>query len=780
MFRFFKKKQKEVKQAENYTALLSQKQIKIEEPMTIAKFRLEHGARDIGAEKALPMYNKHMVKISNQWINPLQSINSGYGTSQLSFYNYQNVDYYECYALAQDPILNKIYNVLSKTPFANGGEIPDLNDEEKEVLRKAVQRHKVYETIVKAVRSNYVCGGCLVYMDFGQDDLTQELNLKNVDMNKFKGFVHIDPINMSAIEVNTSEPAKEDYMNPKYWYVTGLGTVHKSHFLKFEDNVPELVMKPLCLYFGMPLTLLIKQDVANSNLASQGLANIINRFRMVYLKTSEENFIGQGVYNFKNRLEVMSLLQDNMSIYPIKDTEEVLQLTTSISGMAENCEFFYQLLSAKTDITLSILLGKGAQGLSGTLEGERKNFYDRIRSIQESNKNNLLTMLGIAYGKETDGKFKEFTDFLFNPLEQPNESERSENIRSYVEMAKSLVELGVANDKALDWLKGHKELGMQSLEIDTETAGLEDYDDIITQNADFKEADHPRDEDGKFTSGSGSVKERISKTPMPLTSKRQIKEHFGSGSFAKEMEKLGDEIKELERKYWKDEDEEAGKELLKKLDEWNEREKKHDEEKKAKTEKKKASADFNVVQETSKAFLIEKDGKRGWVQKKWVKDDGTLTEAGEKAMSEAESIEDIEKEEAEREKGLSLPEKKDYESDRAVGYKIKVNVDTGRYDQTTEEMTGGVKTVEHMMFIPKSLIKGGRVPTWFLEKKLGEIEQEYFSERAGTVTSSGSILNVLGKYTYIDRQGKTRIAFTEARKKHSQNEDIFDIGEELL
>lgn len=480
-----------------------------QEPVTLAKLRLEAGADDVGANRGRVLYDEHKTKVNNQWINPLQSVNSGYGNAQFSIYNYQNVNYFECYALAQDPMMNKIFNVLSETPFANGGEVvSELSEEELKTLDVANKKYNVHKLLVDAVRSNYVTGGCLIFMDFGDENLEEPLDLKNKDMRTFKGFRHIDPINVVAIDVNSSEPAKADYMKPNKWYVVGLGSVHHSRFLKFEENVPELMMRPMTMYFGMPLTLLIKQDVANSNLASQGLANLLNRFRYLYLKTEENNFIGSGAVNLRQRLEAMSMVQDNFGIYPLKSTEDMTQLTTSLAGMAENCEFFFQILAAKTDITMSILLGKGAQGLSGTLEGERKNFYDRIRTIQESVKKNILTIEGIIYGAETDGVYKEFADYVFNPLEQETEREKSENLRSYVEVTKSLVELGVSADKALEWLKGFKDFRLDKVEVDLETPGLVDYDGgesypfIETENSEFKDSEHPRDKGGKFTSSS--------------------------------------------------------------------------------------------------------------------------------------------------------------------------------------------------------------------------------------------------------------------------------------
>lgn len=485
MFRFFKRKQ-EKKAADNFALLANmlkeEQAASISEPWTLAKARLEGGAKDAGAGKGLRMYNAHLSRLQNQWINPLQSVNSGYGTAHASLFLYQPVNYYECYSLAQDPLFAKVFNVLSETPFAKGGELSNLSAEEKDRVEEAASRFDLWQHLRAAVRSNYVTGGCLLYMDFGLSgrELEEPLDLNRMNIKRFRGFRHIDPINCVAVQVNTVNPAAGDYMEPSVWYVIGLGAVHKSHFLKFEANIPELPMRPLTLYFGMPLTQLIKQDVANSNLASQGLANLMNRFRFTYLKADESSFTTENAKCFKDRLNFMSFVQDNFGVCPIKTTENVIQLTTSLAGMAENVEEFYLLISAKTDIPYTELMGKSAEGMNATGSGDRRKWYDKCRCIQESVKHNLLFMYGIVAGIDS-GKFVKFTDFTFNPLEEATEKELAENIKSYAEVASALVNLGAKQDEVFEWLKQFKQFNLNGLTFDAGVDGLEDYEDITPQ-----------------------------------------------------------------------------------------------------------------------------------------------------------------------------------------------------------------------------------------------------------------------------------------------------------
>lgn len=525
MKRMFWNKKKAKEQAErnvNYVSIMEQLKdgaVEIREPWTLAKARLEGNAHDVGSQKAIKLYNSHKAKLQNQWVNPLQSVNTGFGNAQASLFYYQPVNYYECYALAQDPLFTKVFTTLSETPFAKGGELADegLQPEEKDTIEKRAHKYELWLHIREAVRSEYVTGGCLLFLDFGQSEseLSQPLDLKKADMRKFKGFRHIDPINCVAVAVNTINPSADDYMKPSMWYVIGLGSVHKSHFLQFNANMPELPMRPLTLYFGMPLTQLIKQDVANSNLASQGLANLMNRFRNVYLKTEDSNFVTDNVAQFKAKLQFMSYAQDNFSVCPLKSTEDVQQLTTSLTGMAENIELFYLLISAKTDIPYTELMGKSAEGMNATGSGDRRKWYDKCRSIQESVKDNLLVMYGIVAGTDK-GEFVHFDDFVFAPLEEATERELAENIRSYAEVASALIDLGAKQEQVFDWLKGFKQFHLDNIDMDFDTAGTEDYDDneditpeilekFKAQNdGSFKEEDHPRDKDGKFTSGGSS------------------------------------------------------------------------------------------------------------------------------------------------------------------------------------------------------------------------------------------------------------------------------------
>lgn len=126
---------------------------------------------------------------------------------------------------------------------------------------------------------------------------------------------------------------------------------------------------------------------------------------------------------------------------------------------------------------------------------------------------------------------------------------------------------------------------------------------------------------------------------------------------------------------------------------------------------------FEIAHETRKAYLLKKDGKTFWVQKKWVRPDGSLTPAAQKNFENEPTDEQKQKDKEEAAKrwreGQPIP-KPDWESDKAYGFDLWLDF----YDIEKDKKV--------RVFIPKSVIQeNGNIPNWILNKKLAEIEEEY-------------------------------------------------------
>lgn len=165
--------------------------------------------------------------------------------------------------------------------------------------------------------------------------------------------------------------------------------------------------------------------------------------------------------------------------------------------------------------------------------------------------------------------------------------------------------------------------------------------------------------------------------------------------------------------------------------------------------------DFSIERETNKAYLLSKDGKEFWVQKRWLREDGSLTPAGQYSLSKAKTKEEQKKEysekktaERERDKrGFSF-QKPAWESEKALGFDLDVAWTSSVYKKIR-------------IFVPRSQIQpNGNIPTWLMKAKIAELDDKlprgWFIEHGGGIQdidigSDFSYRNSVEKvYTFID------------------------------
>ena len=115
---------------------------------------------------------------------------------------------------------------------------------------------------------------------------------------------------------------------------------------------------------------------------------------------------------------------------------------------------------------------------------------------------------------------------------------------------------------------------------------------------------------------------------------------------------------------------------------------------------------MTITKETKKALKIEKDGIYFWIQRRWLRADGSLTPAGENAYKNA-----CEKKEFDNNL-QPLPAPIAWESEKAVGLDMFFLL--ARCDGEVD------KEVRQRIFLPKSQIADDKVKGWRLKAKVRE------------------------------------------------------------
>ena len=245
------------------------------------------------------------------------------------------------------------------------------------------------------------------------------------------------------------------------------------------------------------------------------------------------------------------------------DGEDYAFQTFQLSGTQEILESTYNLLSAVTCIPQTILFGRSPSGENATGESDLENYYNFVEGIQKRMlKKNIRTLLkAVTQAGVYDGSIEDPGTIkpTFKPLWSLSEAEqatveltKAQRAQATAQTAQLYIDMQVLQpDEVRRALSQDGSLNIEDIldnqpedEQDDGWAALleslgeeENLQNFNTQtpvessiikgqgNADrmdsFKESDHPRDEDGKFSeSGKSSENRTVSKEPRIAKSKK--------------------------------------------------------------------------------------------------------------------------------------------------------------------------------------------------------------------------------------------------------------------
>ena len=107
------------------------------------------------------------------------------------------------------------------------------------------------------------------------------------------------------------------------------------------------------------------------------------------------------------------------------------------------------IMAGKADIPATRLLGRSPQGMNATGESDLRNYYDRIRSGQQTDLAPTLRPLDMALLASTLGTVPPEAYVEWNPLYQMSEKEAADVEKVFADTAEKYANMGVIPDTAL-------------------------------------------------------------------------------------------------------------------------------------------------------------------------------------------------------------------------------------------------------------------------------------------------------------------------------------------
>jgi len=223
------------------------------------------------------------------------------------------------------------------------------------------------------------------------DGQTPDMPL-NIDTIKKGSLRHIKVIDRHRLSnadvVPTADPLNKNFGMPEYYRFNETSTrIHHSRVMRFDGVLLPYEEFRRNNYYSDSVLDRLYEALINMNTVTHGAASMVYETNvdivqveglMNYLQTTD------GETLLRKRFALAGMLKSFNNMLLLDNKETFNTKTNTFAGLPDLIDRYSQLLSAATDIPATRLLGNSASGMNATGEGDLKNYYDMIRSLQMS------------------------------------------------------------------------------------------------------------------------------------------------------------------------------------------------------------------------------------------------------------------------------------------------------------------------------------------------------------------------------------------------------------
>lgn len=436
-----------------------------------------------------------------------------------------------CALLRQNPYIDKACTIPAqdaispdyKISYIQNNENKSENDEEKLAEMKQVsdKDFNIKEICYRANVDKKTFGISLVVPVIDGVDYEKPYNIERVKKGSYKGMTVVEPYwTAPQLDGNAvSNPMNTGFQEPTWWRMPNGTLVHKSWCVKRCNSELPDILKPTYYYGGVPLTQKIYERVYAAEKTANEAPLLALTKRLLIVDANIENLVANEC-EAQKAIKMAQYYRDNFSMWFKNPDDQVQQIDTSLSDFDALVMTQYQLVASIAEMPATKLLKTQPKGFNATGEYEQKDYIQSLQAIQEQDYIPILKMHYELFTKSYYGKVVDLA-IVFNPIDTPSEKEVAEVAKIWSDVDSNYISAGVMSaEEVRDVRRSLDDSPYSALADDIEGEVSEEVEqaaDEALDDAEF-ESKHPRDERGRFTSGSNqSIISFRGSTPNEMT-----------------------------------------------------------------------------------------------------------------------------------------------------------------------------------------------------------------------------------------------------------------------
>jgi phage-related protein (TIGR01555 family) len=366
-------------------------------------------------------------RMTDGWKNVQRGLGMGRDAKINTFYqpsNYKSTLQAELNALYTQSWIGRKVVDIPVDDAMRGGVILEHDDpavvDAVEKRMKELGLHKKIDSLTKWSR---VFGSSVLVMVAGDDDIKEPPKL---GMNDLSNFAVLDRFEVSGMNLDTN-PLSKNYLTHESYLISKSGEVNAERIFKMDGVETTNWTRQKLNGWGLS----IFESGFDSIQMSQSSTELINNLLFVSnvdyykIKGLNEALSDGNDKLVQARIEVAQNMKSILNGVALDADDDYINVAKSFGGLNEINMGMLSIVAGAFDIPLTRLLGKSADGMNSTGEGDQKNYYDMVKSIQETDIRDAYEWALKFISYDLFGEDKNLT-VTFPPLFQMSEMQLAE------------------------------------------------------------------------------------------------------------------------------------------------------------------------------------------------------------------------------------------------------------------------------------------------------------------------------------------------------------------
>lgn len=336
------------------------------------------------------------------------------------------------------------------------GSAPDTSKIEAEE-----KRLNLVQKLREAMRMSRLYGGAAIYIGTKDSDLGKELDVEKIGKGDVTHLTVLNRLDLTAGELDRT-PGSKNFNEPAYFNVN-MQKIHPSRLVLLPgESIPDW-QRVAPEYWGDSVLLSVFDALASADSTGANMASLVYEASVDVLhiprlmKMLSEKGGDQKVSEYLMTL-AMAKGNNGMLVLDGGDTSvagqqsggtEFDRKSITFGGLGDVWDRMMQAASGAADIPMTRLLGQSPAGMNSTGEGDLRNYYDRVQTIQELDISPAMAVLDRCLVRSALGRHPKGMHFNWRPLWQTTQKDRAEAGKITVETLTALKSSGLYPDEVL-------------------------------------------------------------------------------------------------------------------------------------------------------------------------------------------------------------------------------------------------------------------------------------------------------------------------------------------